>query len=697
MVQGIPYVHWKINRESINYDNVDTNYLWATVVESNKGPINTPVLCGSNLDVLNLFGVDLGAYFAQGAEYLVVVRAAAQSDNHKLEYARAAITNSEAFEYKKVIQPYYVTEDTYGFISYGDSEGLQQYAEGTVKVTGVTSGENTQVQVIQQDAFEEEFKNKKFFVPSNAQAGNIYQLTASNPDNTMGDLENIWIQITSHTSSFNNGVKKYVANSEPRIYVNLDENSLYKKCDPDTGVITDNITVYPASDVIDLKEVETKSIEPTPLIELQARYPGNYVINLHLIKNLTYNGYNLTLTEEGAGHVSINNAIDLESIVNTINNANISVIASLTDAGKEIVSVMNSKPVLAQPPYTDVAVGQILIDEGETKYSVKLTELTNNFTFNNGSNGEWDEVNNRISSAYATLAHREALNTLKSTKIAGVFCLYGEDEIQREYLLHGYNPDNEYDGVNSNLVCKWRYILLGANAYDRSDIYTLKQKAQSINNQYVLFLGQGLIESGKKLLPYECVPYIAGLRARLNYGDAIFGGQPKKQIRPVGTSLKIAQLFSYEDEKTMFIWDPLIYEDLNEAGVLTFTNEYGRLTLTDGVTTAVQSLEQESEEGVVNILKYIQNGVQNLCLSYIGRNINSDLEAALEMNIKSFLQIMVAQDQTLIELPNENISAYEVDVVMSPNSTQVVGKIYVYLKVTPVHALRQIEVEMTVQ
>ena len=67
------------------------------------------------------------------------------------------------------------------------------------------------------------------------------------------------------------------------------------------------------------------------------------------------------------------------------------------------------------------------------------------------------------------------------------------------------------------------------------------------------------------------------------------------------------------------------------------------------------------------------------------------------MEISAVLEAMVNVDKSLINIDSEGLSAYEVDVVMNPRATQLVGKIYVYLKITPVHALRQIECEMTVQ
>ena len=67
------------------------------------------------------------------------------------------------------------------------------------------------------------------------------------------------------------------------------------------------------------------------------------------------------------------------------------------------------------------------------------------------------------------------------------------------------------------------------------------------------------------------------------------------------------------------------------------------------------------------------------------------------MEISAVLNKMLSEDQTLITLSDEGLNAYDVEVVMNPRSIQLLGKVQVYLKITPVHALRQIEVEMTVQ
>ena len=331
----------------------------------------------------------------------------------------------------------------------------------------------------------------------------------------------------------------------------------------------------------------------------------------------------------------------------------------------------------------------------------------------NGSKGPWDKVTDRIASQYQAEAHADGLKTLQRIRVAGVFCMYGEDAIQRAYVEHGINSIEPEKGMNNNETCKWRTILLGANADNRSDIASLASKARSLNNQYILFLGHGLIDTGmtgyvstlsqtekvnyigassdNQLLPYECTQYIAGLRSKLDYGESIFGGQGRKRIRGVG-DLEIAPLTSYDKE---YYWDPINYTKLNEAGVLTFTEDYGNITLTDGVTTVSSTREEEDEEGVMNILKYAQNAIYDVCLPYIGRNIDADLENSITTGIEKVLEEMKTTDQTLID--THEYPAYTVNVSLGSRRNQLLGRIYVYVTICPVHAVRQIEVEMTVQ
>ena len=97
----------------------------------------------------------------------------------------------------------------------------------------------------------------------------------------------------------------------------------------------------------------------------------------------------------------------------------------------------------------------------------------------------------------------------------------------------------------------------------------------------------------------------------------------------------------------------------------------------------------------MNILKYAENAIYDVCLPYIGRNINADLENSINMDVESVLYSMKVNDQSLID--TDEYSAYTVNISLGSRSNQLLGRIYIYLTITPVHALRQIEVEMTVQ
>ena len=639
MVQNKPYVHFKITNERVP-TTVDTNYLWATTVECDKGPIETPILIQNANEAMDVFGVDMRGYFAQGAENLLMVRVVATSKTKVPQIASTTIDAGADFEYKYVESVTFDGTDIQKFIFTGTPQELND--DKTLKFDNDNKpvyGEEVTFDVVP--------KSKNSFKYVKATAEGI-------PD----------------TEDY---------------YVNAKGTRVQRTYD----------TSIASNSIVAAKTIKTEIIEEgTPLINIRAKYPGTYDINLVLYQNILYKGYNLTLQEKDE-YITINNVSDLLNIVNRINDKNLNVIATLTDKGKQVVNVTRASVSVVRDDLSDAAIGQILPkdnDDLSQKYVIELAEI-DDYYLTGGSNGEWNEDEGRIPYQYQAAAHRAGLELLRAYRLSGIFCMYGEDLIQREYVLHGYDPAEPEKGMNNDETCKWRTILLGANEDDRDSAMALESRALALNNQYILLLGQGLIENGKQLMPYECTQYVAGLRAALFYGDSIFGGQKRKEIKGVYDNLKIAPLLSYE---TSVVWQPDVYISLNEAGILTFTQDYGRLTLTDGVTTR-QDPAEEDEEAVMSILKYAQNAVYDVCISYIGRNITADTQASLEMEISSVLNNMLNEDQTLIALSDEGINAYEVDVVMNPRSIQLLGKVQVYLKITPVHALRQIEVEMTVQ
>ena len=725
MVVGKPYIRFKINNEGTT-TTVDYNHTWATTVETNKGPINTPVLVTSAAEAYNIFNVNVAPYFAQGATSLIIVRVAADSVNK--QPSKGVFDFNTKADIPFIVADQAVLKKTVNGVEYEHPLYYVYMSDNTYKVVYKYKDANGHIV-------------PDLFVDTIHDDGKANIVTE---EDVLADAK---AKAEAQNASAEEGAEQIDVNSpdfDPTQYTDLEASILY-----DINMVKP--LLIPKKHAIP---------EGTSLIRLTTLYEGEYDITVSCGESITDTGYyNIYITEQPFGTISVRDGYYLDKIIARINNANFNVDASLTEAGTIINNAMysNAKAVeLGQinidGTSTDFIVSDINIrdyikvakDGNDDIVALTTTEenaiatdaeninVTPNYipqatvtyipyainfvntgaqSFINGSNGEWDEVAGRIPEEYQAKAHAEGLKALQRIRLAGVFCMYGEPLIQNEYLTHGINKQEPEKGMNNNETCKWRTILLGANASDRTDITSLISKAQVLDNQYVLFLGQGLIDTGFTgdvasmsktlkeqigatsdyfLLPYECTQYVAGLRAKLEYYESIFGGQGRKRIRSIGT-LDIAPLFKYEKA---YEWNPNAYTSLNEAGVLTFTEDYGNITLTDGITTK-QSGTEEDEEGVMNILKYAQNAIYDVCLPYIGRNINADLENSINMDIESVLYAMKVNDQSLID--TDEFSAYSVNISLGTRSNQLLGRIYIYLTITPVHALRQIEVEMTVQ
>lgn len=735
MVQKTPYIHFKVNNEPID-EVVDYNYTWATIVEAPKGPINEPVYISSAAQAYAIFGMDMRPYFAQNPQSLIMVRAAATSD------VNAPQKGKYSFNIEKDIVVYKAMQ-----------EELTLTNRESYKEAGQTKWKNV------------DYTFKLFYTQdTNGNYIPVIEHRDSNgvliPESYIDSWHNNGRIVTQEEATADAAkTEATAAQQEADDY----DPSQYKQ-----GLVKSNI--YNKNQVKEyltpvrfvIPAVDAVTGQPTSLFEIESKYEGVYNVSISCSKAIVGEGYRIVIKDKDTDVISllIQNGTDVHKIVNRINDADLDIVAKSTIAGDAITQAMHSYPnsvtttnIDGYAPLITTAIvkDSFIMTSGTPQYDAEGNKSYSNISYLTtanaeaiqryeagatttapsveivdyainlisageqslvgGNRGEWDESAQRIAKKFQAEAHRQALKTLRRIRLAGVFCMYGETAIQYEYLQHGIDDLEPEKGMNNNETCKWRTILLGANTDDRSDISSLIAKAKSINNQYVLFLGQGLIDTGmtgdiakltvqekqaigavndNHLLPYECTQYIAGLRSKLNYGESIFGGQGRKRIRSIG-DLKIAPIVEYETEYT---WDPNTYIRLNEAGVLTFTEDYGNITLTDGVTT-VQAGNEEDEEGVMNILKYAQNAVYDVCLPYIGRNIDADIENSITTAIEKVLEEMKTSDMTLVD--TDEYPAYDVTVALNSRQNQLLGRIYVYLTICPVHAVRQIEVEMTVQ
>ena len=752
MVVGKPYIHFTINNEPLEVE-ADYNYTWATTVEATKGPINQPVLISSAAQAQALFGVDMRPYFAQGAESLIMVRVADPTALNKPQKGVFSFLTKEDIVIQRVVQ---AELKLYDFSSYSSAESsATKFTDGIVQETGkVIAADDgtlyTEVEVKENPNYTE-FEGQKFYISSEAGLdGNRYELytdagqTSANLFVTINKKYTHKLYYCIDTSNNKHPLIQY-RNTDgilvPESYMKVEDAT------PRGLAKANNIETFSSDKVLPYYTTETYKIPArTPLFSVTTKYEGDYGITVSVRDSVKaddsidedINSYDIILTDPSLGTIRMNNAYDVVKIVNRINDRGFNFVAKASDAGLFVSQAMESTPIFVSADSSIVGYPSIIVrtdkngdDIGDKKYSMRegdfivqqegtkvksysmnLTPVVNQY-LSGSSNGEWDIEANRIPKEgdYRKNAHATGLKMLRRLRIAGVFCMYGDDVIKNEYVEHGKNSIEPEKGMNNNETCKWRTILLGASESDRQAKSTLSAPAATLNDQYTLFLGQGLIDTGfdgvaagktpaekrllgvhndHQLLPYECTQYIAGLRSKLSYDESIFGGQGRKRIRSIG-DLEIAPLFDYEEE---YEWDPKTYTYLNENGVLTFTEEYGNITLTDGVTTC-QTGYEEDEEGVMNILKYAQNSVYNVCLPYIGRNINSDLEQSITMDIQNVLETMKNGHQSIVD--TDEYQAYTVNVSLGARKNQLLGRIYVYLTITPAHALRQIEVEMTVQ
>ena len=722
MVQGVPYVHWKI-KDAVDLTEIDPVYLWGTVVETDKGPIDTPVFVTNADQAKKIFNINLEPYFANGGRAAVIVRA----------YGGQPAYSSFKFT---LDQPFFYAYVDYDYYTVGDNS-----IKAKVKVT--TDSVNTERPIIATSTenvteLPVAFSEGRWRVCD--ADGNILHYYYETVENEQ--------VIKTAVGVASNGITKYYKEGTNASTAN------------EANLVTETFTKAFNESDITKTIVAKQAVIPvgSEVLEVKAIYPGDSSIPISVQKDIR-SGYRVSIKESDDYTIMISGATTLDYIKKRINERASNITAKLTSEGEMVQKPFSTTLVTATDAqnqalpavaedgsnlsvYTQAAnerglpVGSIFANANNENYEFKLVETVTYLA--DGSNGAWDSSLHRILESERVQAHKDALDHLAKIKLSGIFCMYGEDAVQKVYADHV--STTEPAGMNSTEVCKWRSLIVGANALDRTNDYgepgfKLMDKSAAFDNENILFLGQGLIDSGYvpesnvqlltdnngnavlntagqrqyvsllnddeaslpgQLLPFQCTQYVAGLRSKLFYGDSIFGGEAKKEIVGIGADFGIAPLFAGENK---VLWQPDNYVALNQAGVLTFTDDYNiPVTLMDGVTTKQSPLE-EDEEGVQSIVKYAKHAVHEVLQSFIGRNITGDLEAMMENAVTTVLNGMTSADQTLVAVASEGLAAFDVDIVLIPksNAQQTLAKAYVYLKLTPVHALRQIEVELTVQ
>jgi len=134
----------------------------------------------------------------------------------------------------------------------------------------------------------------------------------------------------------------------------------------------------------------------------------------------------------------------------------------------------------------------------------------------------------------------------------------------------------------------------------------------------------------------------------------------------------------------------------NEHGVLTFRSDDDGVRIREGITTAQNNnYAAEDEIAVTRIVRHAKYIVYDKCYAMLGENISNTFQKDLESSLAVALDQMKSEG-ALIDVPEDGLSAYEINVQVTPRTLQRQGKVIVDISMTPVHAARTITARIVV-
>lgn len=443
------------------------------------------------------------------------------------------------------------------------------------------------------------------------------------------------------------------------------------------------------------------------IMTIEGIYKGTakYTVN---IQPSFKDGYNLTVKIDGVTSKTYQNLSDLVTVAKRINTKFSNYLkATIPDNmfetdenGKKVLKAFKPAQLIKKTSPADMLSGgsngfvkktngdvsDIAIDD---KGQVPSSAFKSNY-------GPTD-VNGDLT---LQVAYQAAFNKMKEVDLLGIATLSDKRIVRNELINHIVE-------VTDPEVAQLRFGITGYLDYetkknngDTVSISDLVNEASEINNEYIIYIGQGVmfkeetVEKAKPLYPYQCVQLYTGIRSALGYSEAIFGGESKKVLTGVKDTLPVITT-------TPNILKEYV-EELNEGGVCTFKKEYGEVTFVEGVTT-YQDADVLSYESIMSIVLYVSKRLIRVAKPYQGQNLNEDLKSSLQTALSNELKSIVETDGTLIALEDYNIPPYDVSVKSAAVTTfneagDLVreSKIIIQCKIVPIGALRDIDLGVIV-
>lgn len=454
---------------------------------------------------------------------------------------------------------------------------------------------------------------------------------------------------------------------------------------------------------------------PTDVLKIESTSEGNSAHKVFISKSKTGAGYNLSVTIEGVTAKNYQNLRNLTSIAKKINSkfSNYLQATLLIDESEEGFNKQTSGTAFSREQFIEKESGDLTggsngvmkLTNGE-KSNVSVDHETEGLSRTEGS-GAVDSLTGKKKyqptdtnpEMTLKIAYEKAFAKIQEVDLVGIATLSDSRVVQNALIEH-------IDEVNDPEVAQLRFGITGyldyveepANADEQTTFEKLIQEAEYMNNEWMLFIGQGVIfEQDRKrqtLLPYQAVQLYTGIRSALGYSEAIFGGEPKKVLNGVVDTLPIVT------DGSLIVKADI--EDLNEAGVMTFKKEYGEVTFVEGVTT-IQDEDVLSYESMMSIVAYVTKRLIKIARPYQGQLLTEDLKSTLQTALSNELKTITDTDGTLMALEDFNIPPYDVQVFSAAKtvfdeSNQLIreSKIIIQCRIVPVGALRDIDLGVIV-
>lgn len=681
MVVNIPTFRLRVSNGALETER-DPEYLFAYVIEAPKGPVLKPTFVQSNAEALEIFGVDFAAHFNQNPQGLLLIRVAYK------DMKAASVT--------------YQVEGLDDIIISRKTKGT---GTGTTVVSITKDPDYTGYRLILKipelgDKTYKGIKNlKTVFQRINNIAGEYIT------------IENDPANISKETDEERYAIVAQTGDAVPDITDATNENAtdIGKLQGGSNGSIkiaeNGNVgdTIYPAKGFVANSDIKTESGSDTTTYYNEDGSQEIYVDTSAQIKDTAEE----FITYTPAGYIA---EADKESTLGTTyynadGSEEYSVAASAISAEEDTENEKTIQIYSKTTPETTKIFEQGIQATDPDVYQ-EITSADGTFV-----PSDVGAEQRSVASADQEEAFAKAFRVLEGEDVLGVSVL-SASPIAHLVMLEHVQDMNESEvgrlrfGITAYIPDSFSQekfeaeIAEQGSPYGDGAISAMSLEAESYNNEYIIYVGQGVEfrpsegDELQYLPPHKAVQLYTGIRSALSYKYAIFGGEEKKVL------IGVEDVIPFEYNANMGRLKEVMIE-LNESGVCIFKKEYGDVTFVEGVTTSRSDVL--SHESIMSIVAHVSKRLIARCRPYQGQNLTEDLKATLKTALQGELQNITDTDKSLISLEQYNLAPYNVEVSSAAmvrfdekGSLIRESKIVVKCKIVPVGALRDIDLGVIV-